>query len=93
MCAVPSSHAAHACAAVSATVVHLGRHPKPKDLIGRTLYALGGMMRGLGSALDSIGTVVQGPYAKEDQRERPLNSFNTKPCLCIAYTCNEAVAA
>jgi hypothetical protein len=50
-------------------VVHLGRHPKPKDLIGKTLYALGGVMRGLGSALDSIGVVVQGPYAKQDQRE------------------------
>lgn len=48
-------------------VVHLGRHPKPKDLIGKTLYALGGVMRGLGSALDSIGVVVQGPFAKQDQ--------------------------
>jgi hypothetical protein len=33
------------------------------------MYALGGVMRGLGSALDSIGAVVQGPYAKPDQRE------------------------
>uniref|UniRef100_A0A383W0Z5 Gamma carbonic anhydrase n=1 Tax=Tetradesmus obliquus TaxID=3088 RepID=A0A383W0Z5_TETOB len=48
------------------TVVHLGRHPKPKDLIGKAMYALGGMMRGLGTALDSIGVVVQGPYARHD---------------------------
>eukprot|EP00879_Flechtneria_rotunda_P000838 GHRR01000963.1.p1 GENE.GHRR01000963.1~~GHRR01000963.1.p1 ORF type:complete len:310 (+),score=93.64 GHRR01000963.1:189-1118(+) len=51
---------------MSFRVVHLGRHPKPKNLIGRTLYALGGVMRGLGSALDSIGVAVQGPYAKKD---------------------------
>jgi hypothetical protein len=51
------------------TVVHLGRHPKPKDLIGKAMYALGGIMRGLGTALDSIGVVMQGPYAKHDQRE------------------------
>jgi hypothetical protein len=50
-------------------VVHLGRQPKPKDLIGRLLYSLGGVMRGLGTALDTVGVAVQGPYAVEDTRE------------------------
>lgn len=48
-------------------VVHLGRQPKPKDLIGRLLYSLGGVMRGLGTALDTVGVAVQGPYAVEDK--------------------------
>lgn len=50
-------------------VVHLGRQPKPKDLIGRSLYALGTVFRGLGSALDQVGIIVQGPYAKVDTCE------------------------
>jgi hypothetical protein len=50
-------------------VVHLGRQPKPKDLIGRILYSLGGVMRGLGTALDTVGEAVQGPYGAVDQRE------------------------
>lgn len=54
---------------MSYPVVHLGRQPKPKDLIGRGLYALGTVFRGLGSALDSVGIVVQGPYAKVDTCE------------------------
>lgn len=48
-------------------VVHLGRQPKPKDLVGRILYSLGGVMRGLGTALDTVGSAVQGPYAVEDK--------------------------
>lgn len=50
-------------------MVHLGRQPKPKDLIGRILYSLGGVMRGLGTALDTVGEAVQGPYGAVDQRE------------------------
>jgi carbonic anhydrase/acetyltransferase-like protein (isoleucine patch superfamily) len=46
--------------------VHLGRQPKPKDLIGRILFSLGGAMRGLGTALDTVGVAVQGPYANVD---------------------------
>lgn len=50
-------------------VVHLGRQPKPKDLIGRVLYSLGGMMRGLGTALDTVGVAVQGPFGTVDKCE------------------------
>lgn len=60
-------------------VVHLGRSPKPKDLIGRSLYALGGLFRGLGGALDSLGAAVQGPYAKEDEREWPAGTVRLQP--------------
>jgi hypothetical protein len=54
---------------MSFRLVYLGRSPKPKDLIGRALYALGGVMRGLGGALDSVGAAVQGPYARQEERE------------------------
>ena len=50
-------------------MVHLGRQPKPKDLIGRILFSLGGAMRGLGTALDTVGVAVQGPYANVDHCE------------------------
>lgn len=52
---------------MSFRLVYLGRSPKPKDLIGRALYALGGVMRGLGGALDSVGAAVQGPYARQEE--------------------------
>lgn len=72
------------------TVVHLGRHPKPKDLIGKAMYALGGMMRGLGTALDSIGVVVQGPYARHDHRE--WQTLLWKPFVYQFQMCSAAAA-
>lgn len=66
-------------------MVHLGRQPKPKDLIGRLLYGLGGMMRGLGGALDTVGVAVQGPYAAVDQRELLLG------VACVCSSCDGVV--
>lgn len=54
-------------AAMAFQTVHLGRQPKPKDLIGKALYALGSVFRGVGGALDDLGSAVQGPYAKHDE--------------------------
>jgi hypothetical protein len=51
--------------------VFVGRSPPPKDLVGRTLFALGSLLRGTGRALDSIGAAVEGPYATKDPREAP----------------------
>lgn len=50
-------------------VAHLGRHPKPKDLVGKLLFGAGSVLRGLGSALDAFGAGIQGPYGLKDERE------------------------
>lgn len=65
---------------MSFRVVHLGRQPKPKDLIGRTLYALGDLMRALGTGLDAVGEAVQGPFAKHDARERSAVALGGSDC-------------
>jgi len=46
--------------------IFLGRYPPPKDLLGRTFYALGSFLRATGGALDAVGTAVQGGYAGKD---------------------------
>jgi hypothetical protein len=48
--------------------IFLGRYPPPKDLLGRTFYALGSLLRATGGALDAVGTAVQGGYAGKDAR-------------------------
>jgi gamma-carbonic anhydrase len=60
---------------MSYRVVYVGRHPAPKDLAGRLLYGLGGVLRNLGAALDSMGGVVQGKSAEvaEAPLQPPLN--------------------
>lgn len=50
-------------------IVHLGRHPPPKDLLGKTFYAVGSVLRAAGVALDSLGVIVQGPTASKEQRK------------------------
>lgn len=37
------------------------RHPKAKGLVEGTLYGLGSLFRGVGAALDELGSMVQGP--------------------------------
>jgi carbonic anhydrase/acetyltransferase-like protein (isoleucine patch superfamily) len=60
---------------MSYRVVYVGRHPAPKDLAGRLLYGLGGVLRNLGAALDGLGSAVQGPAgdASEAPLQPPLN--------------------
>ena len=50
-------------------LVHLGRHPPPKDLLGKSFFALGSLLRSAGVALDTLGAAVQGPTAVKEQRE------------------------
>ncbi len=37
------------------------RHPKAKGLVESTLYGLGSLFRGVGAALDELGSMAQGP--------------------------------
>jgi hypothetical protein len=50
-------------------IAQLGRHPKPKDLIGKLLFGAGSVLRGVGVALDGLGAAVQGPYGLQQERE------------------------
>eukprot|EP00877_Chromochloris_zofingiensis_P011310 jgi/Chrzof1/6432/Cz18g10140.t1 len=52
---------------MSFRTVFLGRQPPPKDLIDRSLYALGSLLRAAGVALDSVGSVISGPYAAAEK--------------------------
>lgn len=60
---------------MSYRVVYVGRHPAPKDLVGRMLHGLGGVLRNLGAALDSMGGAVQGDAGAvaEAPLQPPLN--------------------
>jgi hypothetical protein len=51
-------------------LVHPGRAPAPKDLIGRTLFAVGTLLRGVGVAVDELGVFVGGSSTVKDTRER-----------------------
>ncbi|KIY95938.1 transferase [Monoraphidium neglectum] len=53
-------------------MAYVGRHPKPKDLLGKVLYGIGSVLRGTGKALDSVGSSIQGPYGV--QAELPPNT-------------------
>lgn len=48
-------------------VAYVGRHPKPKDLLGKLLYGVGSVLRATGVALDGLGAAVQGPYGLKDE--------------------------
>ncbi|GBF89259.1 gamma carbonic anhydrase, mitochondrial [Raphidocelis subcapitata] len=52
---------------MSFPVAQLGRHPAPKDLLGKLLHGVGGVLRATGVALDGLGAAVQGPYALRDE--------------------------
>lgn len=45
---------------MASRVVYLGRQPPAKDMVGKAMSALGGMLRSAGEALDNIGAAVQG---------------------------------
>jgi hypothetical protein len=50
-------------------MAYVGRHPKPKDLLGKVLYGIGSVLRGTGKALDSVGSSIQGPFGVQAERE------------------------
>lgn len=69
-------------------VAYVGRHPKPKDLLGKLLYGVGSVLRATGVALDSVGAVVQGSYGLKDEREcwGPVGVADHQGLSCCACT-------
>lgn len=55
------------------------RHPPANGIIEKTLVAVGGLLRGLGGALDEIGSIVQGPNAMRETVQPNLAWAPTKP--------------
>lgn len=55
------------------------RHPPAKGFIEKALSAVGGALRGLGGALDEIGSIVQGPAAVKETVQPNLAWAPTKP--------------
>ena len=60
------------------------RHPAPGNLVEKALYGLGTVFRGLGSALDEIGALVQGPGAVKETGE--FSEADLKPNKCISVS-------
>ena len=52
---------------MASKVVYLGRQPPAKDFIGKTLSALGGVLRSTGAAIDGIGASLQGRAGSAEQ--------------------------
>ncbi|KAI8466546.1 MAG: mitochondrial NADH:ubiquinone oxidoreductase 32 kDa subunit [Monoraphidium minutum] len=76
-------------------LAYVGRHPKPKDLVGKLLYGVGSLLRATGAALDGLGGAVQGPYGLK--AELPPNlawmPLMANPQVKGAGQVSEAVAA
>ncbi|KAG2483607.1 hypothetical protein HYH03_017549 [Edaphochlamys debaryana] len=51
------------------------RHPKAKGFVESTLYGLGGLLRGVGAALDEMGAMVQGPAGTVHEHVQPNLAF------------------
>ncbi|PNW79458.1 hypothetical protein CHLRE_09g415850v5 [Chlamydomonas reinhardtii] len=51
------------------------RHPKAKGLVEGTLYGLGSLFRGVGAALDELGSMVQGPQGSVKDHVQPNLAF------------------
>jgi hypothetical protein len=79
-------------------VAYVGRHPKPRDLLGKLLYGVGGVLRATGVALDGLGAAVQGPYGVKDEREPQIaHALGVAPVLVRdprvqAHACRQRAA-
>ncbi|GIM16725.1 hypothetical protein Vretimale_19326, partial [Volvox reticuliferus] len=51
------------------------RHPKAKGLVESALYGLGGLLRGVGVALDELGSMAQGPQGGVKEHVQPNLAF------------------
>ncbi|KXZ45372.1 hypothetical protein GPECTOR_55g278 [Gonium pectorale] len=51
------------------------RHPKAKGLLESTLYGVGTLLRGVGAALDELGSMAQGPQGAVKEHVQPNLAF------------------